>query len=188
MATGELQAPEQASEQPQHFPQPRLPEGVTLRDARDEDAAELIDLIGAVFAEYPGCVLDVDGELPELRAIATSFQRWGGRFWVATREGRVLGCVGLTPSAASPSEGIELRKLYVAKAARKMGLGSALCDLVEGAARALNKKFVELWSDTRFENAHALYARRGYTKGPETRDLHDTSASVEYSLKLDLQK
>lgn len=177
MATGELRIPHK----------PRLPDGLTLRDARDDDAEGLIDLIGGVFAEYPGCILDVDGELPELRCIATSFQRWGGRFWVVLREGRVIGCVGFTPSAASPSEGIELRKLYVDKTARKMGLGSALCDLVEGAARSLDKKFVELWSDTRFENAHALYARRGYTKGPETRDLHDKSASVEYYFRLDLR-
>ncbi|NUQ75310.1 MAG: GNAT family N-acetyltransferase [Polyangiaceae bacterium] len=177
MATGELRIPHK----------PRLPDGLTLRDARDDDAEGLIDLIGGVFAEYPGCILDVDGELPELRCIATSFQRWGGRFWVVLREGRVIGCVGFTPSAASPGEGIELRKLYVDKTARKMGLGSALCDLVEGAARSLDKKFVELWSDTRFENAHALYARRGYTKGPETRDLHDKSASVEYYFRLDLR-
>ena len=185
MATEERRAPEQ---QPvEALPGPRLPADVTLRDARDEDAEELIDLIGAVFAEYPGCVLDVDGELPELRAIATLFQRWGGRFWVAERGGRVIGCVGLTPSAVAPDEGIELRKLYVAKAARKMGLGSALCDLVENTGRDLKKKFVELWSDTRFENAHALYARRGYTKGPQTRDLHDKSASVEYYFRLDLE-
>lgn len=179
MAIGERRAPKEQ--------QPRLPEDLTLRDARDEDADGLIDLIGGVFAEYPGCVLDVDGELPELRHIATSFQRWGGRFWVIERDGRVIACVGLTPSAGSPEEGIELRKLYVDKTARRMGLGSALCDLVEGAARALNKTFVELWSDTRFEDAHALYARRGYTKGPETRDLHDKSASVEHYFRLELR-
>jgi len=164
-----------------------LPEGVLVRDARDDDADMLIELIGSVFAEYPGCLLDVDGELPELRAIATSFQRWGGRFWVVEREGRVIGCVGFTPSVTSPEEGIELRKLYVEKAARKMGLGSALCELVEEAARARGKSFVDLWSDTRFENAHALYARRGYLKGPETRDLHDKSASVEFYFRRDFE-
>ncbi|HZF51143.1 MAG TPA: GNAT family N-acetyltransferase [Polyangiaceae bacterium] len=183
MATGERQAPDPT--EPKEVPPPPLPEGVTLRDARDDDAAGLIELIGGVFAEYPGCILDVDGELPELRAIATAFQRWGGRFWVVEREGRVIACVGFTPSATSPDEGLELRKLYVEKAARKMGLGRALCAIVESAARSL--RFVELWSDTRFENAHALYARRGYTKGPETRDLHDKSGSVEYYFRLNLE-
>jgi putative acetyltransferase len=166
------------------------PKGVVVRDGRDDDAEALISLIGDVFAEYPGCVLDVDGELPELRAVATSFQRWGGRFWVAELEGeregerRVIGCVGMTPSAEGG--GVELRKLYVEKSARKMGLGSALCAIVEGEARAMGAPFVELWSDTRFDRAHALYERRGYVRGPMTRDLHDKSASVEYFFRLDL--
>ena len=38
-----------------------------IRDARDDDEPGLIALIAGVFAEYPGCVMDVDGELPELR-------------------------------------------------------------------------------------------------------------------------
>jgi hypothetical protein len=42
-----------------------------IRPGRDSDAAGFIALIGACWAEYPGCVLDVDGELPELRALAT---------------------------------------------------------------------------------------------------------------------
>ena len=49
-----------------------------LRPARDSDSAGVIALIGRVFAEYPGCVLDVEAEEPELRAPATHFDR----FWV----------------------------------------------------------------------------------------------------------
>ena len=49
-----------------------------LRPATDDDSAGVIALIARVFAEYPGCVLDVDREEPELRAPASSFDR----FWV----------------------------------------------------------------------------------------------------------
>ena len=63
-------------------------EPVEIRAARDADADELIALIGAVFDEYPGCVLDVDGEMPELRAIASAFNAASGRFWVAEQAGR----------------------------------------------------------------------------------------------------
>lgn len=164
------------------------PPGVVIRDGRDEDAAGLIELIGGVFAEYPGCVLDVDGELPELRAIASSFREWGGSFWVVEREGRVISCVGVTPSATDPGGGVELRKLYVLREARRMGLGSALCGLVERETRAQGKGFVELWSDTRFKDAHVLYERRGYVRGAETRDLHDKSNSTEYYFRLDLAR
>jgi putative acetyltransferase len=158
-----------------------------LRDARDDDGPALIEIIGGAFTDYPGCVLDVDGEMPELRAIATTFQRIGGRFWVAAAGERVLGCVGLSP--APP--GVELRKLYVDRRERRAGIGRALCDEVEREARARGAAFVELWTDTRFETAHKLYEARGYVAGRRdgeriTRDLHDQSASVEYYYRLTL--
>lgn len=156
---------------------------VYVREGRDDDEAGLIALLGGVFAEYPGCVLDVDGEMPELRAIATTFARAGGRFWVAELGGRIAGSIGFTPT---PSGAIELRKLYVDRSARRRGLGGRLCDRVEAEARARGAKRVELWSDTRFLDAHRQYERRGYVRGPTTRELHDKSATVEYFFHLGL--
>lgn len=159
-----------------------------LRRARDSDGPELIELIERVWDEYPGCVMDVDGEVPELRRIASAHAEWGGDFRVAEhfrgagRQGRIVGCVGWRP--AEPGRGLELHKLYVAAGARRSGLGSTLCSLVERAARGLD--FVQLWSDTRFEDAHRLYERRGYRRGPELRELHDLSGSVEHYYRLSL--
>ena len=42
-----------------------------IRRGHNCDADGFIALIGACWAEHPGVVLDVDGELPELRALAT---------------------------------------------------------------------------------------------------------------------
>src|SRR5512147_2147618 len=97
---------------------------ITIRPARDGDAEGLIELIGACFAEYPNCVLDVDGEIPELRGIASWAARLDGRFWVASRHGVVVGSVGITPAAAPG--GMELRKLYVSASVRRLGLGAHL--------------------------------------------------------------
>ncbi|HME91531.1 MAG TPA: GNAT family N-acetyltransferase [Myxococcaceae bacterium] len=159
------------------------PVEVIFRDARDDDGPELIDLIGRVFAEYPGCVMDVDGELPELRAIATHFRKKDGRFWVAERGGRVIACVGLSPQ---PSGGVELHKLYVRKDSRRQGIGGSLCQLVEATAKELGAAYVELWSDTRFTTAHQVYEKRGYVRGPTTRALHDKSNTVEYHYRKEL--
>ena len=169
--------------------------GFELRRARDADGPQLIELIERVWDEYPGCVMDVDGEAPELRRIASAHAEQGGEFHVAERrpgaggargERRVVGCVGWLPAppGRGAGRGLELRKLYVAADARRSGLGSTLCSLVERAARGLD--FVELWSDTRFEDAHRLYERRGYCRGPEVRELHDLSGSVEYYFRLSL--
>lgn len=150
---------------------------LVVRDARDDDAEGLIALIGGCFAEYPGCLLDVDGEIPELRAIATAFRDWHGRFWVAEREGRVVASVGFSPGKKAGAA--ELKKLYVEKAARTGGLGGRLCRLAEDEARKAGFTRIELWSDTRFLTAHRFYEKRGYARGP-TRELHDSSDTVEF--------
>lgn len=160
------------------MPVAMLPPDILIRDARDDDAEGLIALIGGCFAEYPGCLLDVDGELPELRAIATAFRGWQGRFWVAERAGRVVGCVGFTPGKKAGYA--ELKKLYVERPARTAGLGGALCSLAEDEARKAGFTRMDLWSDTRFTTAHRFYEKRGYARGPTTRELHDISNTVEY--------
>lgn len=149
-----------------------------VRDARDADADGLIALIDACWSEYPGCILDVDGELPELRAIASSFAARGGRFWVAEAAGRIVGSVGILADPAA--KGAELCKLYVDAAARRQGLATALVRLVEGEASARGCEWLELWSDTRFLDAHRLYERLGYRRGKEPRALDDISHSIEY--------
>ncbi|MBK7583715.1 MAG: GNAT family N-acetyltransferase [Myxococcales bacterium] len=155
-----------------------------LRDARDDDADALIRLIGDVFAEYPGCVMDADGELPELLQIASYFRDHDGEFWVAERDGLVVGCIGYSP-AADPA-GIELKKLYVQASERKSGLGGMLVERVEARARERGARFIDLWSDTRFVTAHAFYERRGWKRGPTTRELHDKSYTVEFYFRREL--
>ena len=160
------------------------PETLQIRPARDEDGPGLIALIGACFSEYPGCVLDVDGEMPELRGIVSAYAAEQGAFLVAERDGLIVASVGWTPAPAGP--GIELRKLYVARSARRQGLAGRLCERVEGAARERLAIFLELWSDTRFGDAHRLYESRGYRRSVQQRELHDRSLSVEYHYRLAL--
>lgn len=149
-----------------------------IRDARDDDAEQLISLIDRCYAEYEGCVLDVNAETPELRAIATYHAKHGGRFWVAESDGRLLACAGLV--ATKDPRVMQMKMTYVAKEARQVGLGARLCSLVEAEAMSRGASYIELWSDTRFHDAHRLYERRGYVRGPKTRELHNQSGSVEY--------
>jgi putative acetyltransferase len=159
------------------------PAAPRIRAARDSDASGLITLIGSVYSEYPGCILDVDREEPDLRAIASAYAQKGGQFWVAVdaADERVVGCIGWSPcSDRSPPGWLELRKLYVARSHRRRGLAGALCEQVEAAAGARSAPAIELWSDTRFEDAHRFYARRGYERQSGLRQLFDLSQSSEY--------
>lgn len=162
-----------------------MEEPAGLRPVTDGDSAALIALIEACWTQYPGCVLDVDGEEPWLRAPASAYRVKGGSFWVVPAAGSALAaCVGAVPGAAG--QALELKSLYVAAHARRRGLGARLVGWVETHARALGAPAVELWSDTRFTDAHRLYERLGYTRGRATRDLHDLSATTESVFGKDL--
>ena len=152
-----------------------LPE---IRPVADSDGAPLAELIGGVWAEYPGCVLDIDGEEPWLRAPATAYAAKRGRMWVVELDGKVVACVGIRPI---DDQTAELKSLYVAATARRRGLGEALTELVERTATGQGAGRIELWSDTRFADAHRLYRRLGYQRLLQTRDLHDLSDTAEYA-------
>jgi len=149
-----------------------------IRPARDADADGVIALIARVYGEYPGCILDVDREEPALRAPASSFDR----FWVVEEGQHVVGCVGC--ALAKPVA--ELKKLYLDAGMRGRGLGRDLIALVEETARASGAERIDLWSDTRFKTAHAVYERCGFRKTGRTRDLHDLSNSTEFHFEKDL--
>lgn len=146
-----------------------------LRAGRDEDAAGFIGLIGRCWADYPGVVLDVDREEPQLRALASYFAEQGGALWVA---GDVQGMAAVRPQ----EKGLwEVCKVYVHPDLHGAGWGAALMDAAEGHAAARGATELELWSDTRFLRAHRFYAKRGYARGA-WRALHDLSATEEWRL------
>jgi GNAT superfamily N-acetyltransferase len=155
----------------------QVSEAPVLRAGRDADAPGIITLIGACWAEYPGCVMDVDGEVPELRALATYYARQDGALWVAEAGGDVVGMVGTRPLADGAWE---ICKMYVAASQRGGGLAQALIDAAEGFARAKGAGVMKLWTDTRFERAHRFYEKHGYVRQPGLRELHDLSNSFEY--------
>ncbi|MBN8891533.1 MAG: GNAT family N-acetyltransferase [Rhodospirillales bacterium] len=149
-----------------------------LRPGRDEDAAGFIALVGACWAEYPGCVMDLDGEVPELRALASYYAGQGGALWAAEAGGRVVGMVGTKPLDGGAWE---LCKMYADAGQRGTGLAQALIDAAEGFARAHGAAEMKLWTDTRFDRAHRFYEKQGYVRSGPIRVLDDLSHSLEFA-------
>jgi putative acetyltransferase len=156
---------------------------LVIRAAQDDDSENLIRLIGAVYAEYPGCVLDVDAEMPELRKPASAAEIDDGCWWVAESGREIVGSVAVVPEGENV---VELKKLYVSPALRRRGLGAQLVALAEREARGRRASRVILWTDTRFADAHRLYARLGYVQAPRTRVLGDLSNTIEYHYSKEL--
>ncbi|MFN3687915.1 GNAT family N-acetyltransferase [Salinarimonas sp.] len=156
----------------------RRPHGLRLRRAEDRDAQDLFGLVTLCFSEYPGCYTDPHGDMPELVRPGTSAAARDMIFLVVEDEtGRVAACVAVDFPAQATAE---LHRLYVRPDSRRRGLARHLVGLAEGHARARAARRMILWSDTRFNDAHRLYERLGYLRGPETRDLGDISGSREF--------
>jgi putative acetyltransferase len=149
-----------------------------IRTGIDADSGGVIRVIAGVFAEYEGCVLDVDSEEPELRTPASSFER----FWVVESKGEIQGCI----ACVSRDGFVELKKLYLDASVRGGGFARTLVALVEEHARSVNLPRIELWSDTRFTDAHGLYSHLDYEKTGESRHLRDLSNTLEFKFIKDL--
>jgi putative acetyltransferase len=130
-----------------------------LRDAAAGDDASIRAVVFTVLEEYglrpdPG-VTDAD-----LEDVASSYVARGGCFRVIVSEANdIVGCGGLYPIGA---EEAEIRKMYLLKDARGVGLGrQLLLELVEAAReRGFKRVVVETASELR--EAIALYKRNGF--------------------------
>jgi ribosomal protein S18 acetylase RimI-like enzyme len=150
----------------------------SLRPGRDSDADGFIRLIGMCWSEYPGVILDVDGEMQELRALDSYYAGQGGKLWAAEAAGRVAGMIATRPLGG---DAWEICRLYVLPSLHGSGLGHRLLDIAEAHARAAGAVRLMLWSDTRFDRAHRFYEKRGYVRYGPIRVLHDVSHSLEFA-------
>ncbi|NVJ99125.1 MAG: GNAT family N-acetyltransferase [Alphaproteobacteria bacterium] len=149
-----------------------------MRAVTDKDRAGLIDLIGGIFSEYDGVMLEPEGLDADLQAYATYMRGIEGEAFVVDGEdGGLLACVSYAPVEGSR---FQLKRIYLSKDLRGSGMGLKLLHHVEDKARARGAAEMELWSDTRFTRAHRFYEREGYVKQSYTRDLNDSSNTTEY--------
>lgn len=154
---------------------------LTVEPAGRADAPDVIRLIARVFAEY-GFVFEPAAEVPDLLAFARHYAPPHGAFFVVREGAEVVGSVGverLRPGAA------ELHRLYLDPHLRGRGIGRALVEAVIGWCRAEGLRHLVLWSDTRFDRAHALYERMGFQQTGE-RALRDVNQSREYRYERDI--
>ena len=149
---------------------------MNLRPANDADSEAIVAVVAQAYADYPGCILLVDEEEPELRRPGSVHAAPGG-WWVVEQEGRIVASVALCVETAM------LKKLYVLREARGQGLGAKLTGYVEDLAKRAGLAELRLWTDTRFVEAHRLYERLGWYRQPMTRALADASETTEFEYR-----
>ena len=95
-------------------------------------------------------------------------------FFVATKGGKTLGTVAL----ADKGEYGEVKSMFVDEAARGLGVGAALLDRVEAAARAKGLPALMLETGNLLHAAHRLYARAGFTERGRFGDYPEANSSL----------
>lgn len=104
----------------------------------------------------------------ELAALATMYGPPEGTLYLATLDGVPVGCVGVRPFAPVPGC-CEMKRLYVAPAARGHGLGRRLAQQSMTAARALGYTRMRLDTLPAMRDAQALYETLGFREIPAYR-------------------
>jgi putative acetyltransferase len=97
------------------------------------------------------------------------------RFFVARRDGRALGCMALVRTGPDKAE---LKRCFVTQEARGQGVGFALLQASEAAAREQNMRVIQLETGNRNIAALRLYRGCGYHDRGPFGDYPDDGVSV----------
>jgi ribosomal protein S18 acetylase RimI-like enzyme len=138
---------------------------VTVKAARVEDVAEIIDVLLAAFAPFAGQFAPTAlRQTPDI--VAGELPRW----LVARRDGQVLGCV----MHYAEDGYYTLCFLATRPEVRDQGLGSALVDAAIKAARAAGCCQVQIALRRSLHRNISFFSKRGFRYfAPFTTDTHD---------------
>lgn len=140
-------------------------------------AAGRIAIRPATIADAPA-LLAMESLFPSDRMSMRSIRRFiaapGARVLVAHRDRELLGNLVLLLRAGSDKA--RIYSVVVSPAARGLGIGNALVQAAERAARAADRRGVTL--EVRADNvaARALYAKRGYVEARRLPQYYDDGA------------
>jgi putative acetyltransferase len=132
-----------------------------LREWREPDTPEIQRLVGSILEEY-GFHADPSTSEADLNDIRGSYFEKGGAFYVLMDDQNTLagtaGFFGLGPGVC------KVRKMYVARSHRGMGLGRILLERVLQEARSRHYDQVLLETSGVMTEAVGLYLSRGFQR------------------------
>ena len=137
---------------------------IQIRNIEPSDNVAIAAVIRNALAEFgankPGTVF-FD---PTTDHLFELFKAPGSVYYVAEKNGIILGGCGIFPTEALPEKTCELVKLYIDKAARGTGLGKALLLKAMDWAKANGYDQVYLESMPELSKAVSIYEKVGFEK------------------------
>jgi GNAT superfamily N-acetyltransferase len=134
---------------------------IEVRGVEASDVRAVTALVAEVLGEFGlefGKGSPTDAELHDL---PQSYVSRGGAFWVALRDGELLGTCGMFPVAPQT---FELRKMYLRGAARGLGIGKRLLATAIDWVRAQGGTRIGLDTIDEMKQAIAFYEAHGFVR------------------------
>ncbi|WJK37577.1 GNAT family N-acetyltransferase [Solwaraspora sp. WMMA2065] len=152
-----------------------LQTGVEIRRVRYTDAVAQ-RLVAAAMADLGARYGGTGDDTPVDPA---HFDPPGGAFLIAHLDGAPAGCAGWR-SHGSSGEDAELKRMYVADAARGRGVARALLAAVERSAAGQGRRRVILECGDKQPEAIALYSSCGYARIPNFGYYRDSPGCLSF--------
>lgn len=152
----------------------------------DREVAQRV--VDGALREYGLHVLPESSDV-DLTDLEGHYDARGGRFELPEDgDGAPLGVLGWRPAGDPADNVVELKKLYLAPAARGRGLGRRALERVVAAARASGARAVVLETAGVLAEANRLYTRFGFVpaRGAEAASFATLSDQCDLAYRLDL--
>jgi len=157
-----------------------LPKPYQLRLVGQSEEKEIKNLIFSVLKEYGLPVNEQAGPDVDLNDIPKYYSlEAGSPFWVVLDEAEEI--VGTMALHRESDHTCELRKMYLSKKARGLGLGKAMMKYVIGVAKELGYKTITLETDSVLKEAVIVYQKFGFVPyhNPHICDRCDTAMKLD---------
>lgn len=137
-----------------------------IREAKPGDAARIAYIIRTVMAEFgaDGKGFAIHDE--EVDDIPGVYSQKGWQYFVLQTDGVVTGGGGVAPLLGGPPDVCELKKMYMLKESRGVGLGSQLLKRCLAAARDFGYMKCYLETFHTMKHAMVLYEKKGFSPLP----------------------
>ncbi|MBB2670870.1 GNAT family N-acetyltransferase [Rhizobium sp. H4] len=135
---------------------------IEIRPFAEGDADDVLSVILPIQREEFGIDITADAQ-PDLRVIPDFYQSGKGQFWVAVKDGAIVGTLGLKDIGHNQAA---LRKMFVASEVRgrEHGVAALLLERMFAHARDAGLTDIFLGTTDKFVAAHRFYEKNGFTE------------------------
>ena len=149
---------------------------IAKEDPRSPDVSRLLSaFVDEVKKRYDSPPADVGIFDPDLVSVPRSV------FLVARRNGDAVGCGALVPI---DEYSVEVKRMFVARESRGLGIATMILDELERLARELDYDAMRLETGVKQPESIALYGKAGYYRIPNFPPFENDGSAVCFEKKI----